>query len=401
MILLFKILNFILIFPIFILIKIISPFFLIRWHEIPTERIGHLALESELYLCEKNSRINTPDKRFLDIFFPGKKISNNFLLKMYSKKFFVFPRFIIAPLCRMSRELSKILKIEDVHEIGNNTSGSYDSLNLFDQNKAFLHFTKQEIDYGDNILNKFKVDTKKKIVLLILRDHSYMKKEVPNADISYYDFRNFDINLFIPSVNRLIDLGYFVIRAGKYAEKEMPINSENFLDYPFCDFKSEFMDIYLPYKSFFCISSGTGLQEVAKIFRKKLVQLEVTLAGLATHSKDYLIMNKNLINKKNGKRLSLKETVRTGAHLFMESSQFDEANIIIKDNTAEEILDITNEIHLFANGQNYYSKKDEDLQKKFKSIFPKETKWHHGKMHGNLKANYSIDFLRKNEDWLN
>ena len=62
-------------------------------------------------------------------------------------------------------------------------------------------------------------------------------------------------------------------------------------------------------------------------------------------------------------RLSLKETVRTGAHLFMESSQFDEANIIIKDNTAEEILDITNEIHLFANGQNYYSKKDEDLPK--------------------------------------
>ena len=112
-------------------------------------------------------------------------------------------------------------------------------------------------------------------------------------------------------------------------------------------------------------------------------------------------MNKNLINKKNGKRLSLKETVRTGAHLFMESSQFDEANIIIKDNTAEEILDITNEIHLFANGQNYYSEKDLDLQKKFKSIFPKEARWHHGKMHGDLKANYSIDFLRKNMDWLN
>ena len=79
----------------------------------------------------------------------------------------------------------------------------------------------------------------------------------------------------------------------------------------------------------------------------------------------------------------------------MESSQFDEANIIVKDNTAEEILDITNEIHLFANGQNYYSEKDLDLQKKFKSIFPKEARWHHGKMHGDLKANYSIDFLRK------
>ena len=130
--------------------------------------------------------------------------------------------------------------------------------------------------------------------------------------------------------------------------------------------------IFIYLINLFCISSGTGLQEVAKIFRKKLVQLEVTLAGLATHSKDYLIMNKNLINKKNGKRLSLKETVRTGAHLFMESSQFDEANIIIKDNTAEEILDITNEIHLFANGQNYYSEKDLDLQKNLNQFSQKK-----------------------------
>ena len=46
-----------------------------------------------------------------------------------------------------------------------------------------------------------------------------MSKEFPNADNTYYDFRNFDINQFIPSVYRLIDLGYFVIRMGKYAEK--------------------------------------------------------------------------------------------------------------------------------------------------------------------------------------
>ena len=69
------------------------------------------------------------------------------------------------------------MKIEDVHEIGNNTSGSHDSLNLFDQNKAFLHFTKQEISYGDNILNKFKVDTKKNCIANTKR--SSYKKNFP------------------------------------------------------------------------------------------------------------------------------------------------------------------------------------------------------------------------------
>jgi putative glycosyltransferase (TIGR04372 family) len=401
MILFFKIFNFILISPVFILIKIISPFYLIRWHEIPSERIGHLAMESELYLCEKNLKLNIPNKPFLDIFFPGKKISNNFLLKMYSRKFLILPRFIVAPLCRMSREFSKILNVKDLHEIGNNKFGSYDSLNLLDQNPAFLKFTNQEIIYGDKILNKLKINTKKKIVLLIIRDNSYLNKEFPKSDFSYFDFRNFDTKLFVSSVHRLIGLGYFVIRVGKYAEKKLPINSENFLDYPFCDLKSEFLDIYLAYKCFFCISSGTGLQEVVKIFRKKLVQFEGTLAGLPTSSKDFLILNKNLVDKKTKKKLSLREIVKSGAHLFMEGKQFKEANILVEDNSEEEILDITNEIHLYANNQNYYDENDYNLQKKFKSLFPKNSKWMHGNMHGELRANYSINFLRKNLNWLN
>ena len=55
-----------------------------------------------------------------------------------------------------------------------------------------------------------------------------MLKEFPNRDISYSKYRNFDINLFIPSVYRLIDLGYFVIRAGKYAEKNYLLNQKIF-----------------------------------------------------------------------------------------------------------------------------------------------------------------------------
>ena len=141
MILFLKILMFLIMTPIFLLIKLLSPVYLIRWHEIPSERIGHLAIESELYLCEKNLSINTPNKPFLDIF-SWKKISNNFLLKLYSKSFLFF-KIYNCPLCRLSREFSKILNIKDVHEISNNTSGSYDSLNLIDQNPSFLNLQKK------------------------------------------------------------------------------------------------------------------------------------------------------------------------------------------------------------------------------------------------------------------
>ena len=71
------------------------------------------------------------------------------------------------------------------------------------------------------------------------------------------------------------------------------------------------------------------------------------------------------------KKLSLKQIVKVGAHLFMETKQFERANILVKDNSKEEILDITNEIHLF-NGQNYYSEKDLDLQKNLNQFSQKK-----------------------------
>ena len=55
--------------PFLIIIRLISPIFIIRIGELISHRIGHLAANTELYLCEKDSRINIPNKPYLDIFY--------------------------------------------------------------------------------------------------------------------------------------------------------------------------------------------------------------------------------------------------------------------------------------------------------------------------------------------
>ena len=46
--------------PIFIIIILIRPWYLIRWNKLYSNRIGHFAAYTELYCCERDANINFP-----------------------------------------------------------------------------------------------------------------------------------------------------------------------------------------------------------------------------------------------------------------------------------------------------------------------------------------------------
>ena len=76
---------------IFIGIIILSPIILIRIGKFRNDKIGHLALDYEIYLEEKKRNIKFPNKLFLDIWFKHKITCNKFLLKLRYKNLFIFP----------------------------------------------------------------------------------------------------------------------------------------------------------------------------------------------------------------------------------------------------------------------------------------------------------------------
>ena len=59
---------YILLLPIILLIRLISPIILIRFGELMSSRIGHLAANTELYLCEKETSINKLNIFYIVIF---------------------------------------------------------------------------------------------------------------------------------------------------------------------------------------------------------------------------------------------------------------------------------------------------------------------------------------------
>ena len=62
--------------PTVIIIHLIRPWFLIRWDILISSRIGHFAINAELYCCKRDAEINTPSQKYADFFYLKKYVAN-------------------------------------------------------------------------------------------------------------------------------------------------------------------------------------------------------------------------------------------------------------------------------------------------------------------------------------
>jgi len=67
--------------------RLVRPIVLIRFGRLVHPRIGHFAMNTELYLCERDAKINNHAKRCVDIFSinSGKKLCNHQLALMWRR----------------------------------------------------------------------------------------------------------------------------------------------------------------------------------------------------------------------------------------------------------------------------------------------------------------------------
>ena len=84
----------VLVIPILFIIYSISSKYLIRFKALSSERIGHFACNTELYLCEKQMKINVPKQKYIDLFFCY-NVCNYQLLSMWKKKIIILPKWFL------------------------------------------------------------------------------------------------------------------------------------------------------------------------------------------------------------------------------------------------------------------------------------------------------------------
>jgi putative glycosyltransferase (TIGR04372 family) len=310
----------------------------------------------------------------------------------------------INPVFRYLDTANQVIPGGKIHHKDACSTGGRDIKGYLARTNPHITFTSEEDIRGRHFLNKLGLVPSDRFVCLIVRDSAYKNKfqstgtPFGDRDWSYHNYRDSDIDTYEDAAMGLAKKGYWVIRMGKVVHKPLKADHTRIIDYANTKFRSDFLDIWLMANCFFCISAGTGLDEVARIFRRPAVYVNyLPLQHLVTY--DHVIsVPKHLVWQETKKRLTLSEHL---FHPFSESKQYEDAKIFVKDLTAEEICQAVLEKEARLTEKWQESNLDQQQQDRFWQIFKSypDFRKYNGEIHP--QACIGTHFLKNNPEWLN
>lgn len=337
--------------------------FKVRIGVLMSNRIGHLAGNTEVYLCEGAGR---------DIWASVVEPANAYLLKMWSRVLRIDRTGFAVIVLKVNRLFEGWQK----HEI---PPGNLDRdvNNLLEKQPPHIELTVGEVVDGQNRLRRWGLPFNARWVCLIVRDGSYL------PELSYHSYRDSNIEDYEPAIRELVNRGYFVFRMGAKVDKPLTFKHPMVFDYATNGMRSEFMDIYLGANCEFCVSTGTGFDAIPYIFRRPICYVNyVPVEYLFTFVPGLAIWKHHI---KDGKRMSFAEIFKSGAGQFMSAQEFSDAGITLEDNSPEEIQQVVSEM------AGVWSR---ESQAEFWDAFPRSVSQYTQKpLHGAIRQRIGQKFL--------
>ena len=373
-------------FFLFILIRLISFFYLVRIGRFRSDKIGHLSLEYEIYLEEKKRGINLPSKRYVDIFFREYTICNHFYYNLRKKDFIIFPNLIFRELWLITKFLNNSEKFICDRKV-TDTDINY----ILDETKSCIILSNEIVRSNMKLLYERGLGQNQKIVLLHLRDIAFRGYN------EFTDYKNiYKIDNYIKSVRYLIDLGYYVIRTGARSNAPIKINSKNFLDYPFSNIRTEELDVVIASQCNFCISSGSGFDGLVRSFRKPVLFTNfLPISHFISQSKYNMSIFKHIVDGATGEKLSFKELDRLSMINCFDGRKYKIKNLYVKENTEEEIFEALFEFIEYLS-KNFNIKTNRIYDEQIKKTYYNFEKDKSVKLHKKINSLIAPSFLKRN-----
>lgn len=355
-------------------------------------RIGHLVANTENFLRLLQLGLIPKDKTY--IFFATEYPANRQMLDMYKRHMNIIENKVVFDF--LATEGYKFLDGWD-HWINLYSMLKGNEYNLFNTTQTTVNFTDDEEKRGQQELERMGITKKDWFVLIFARDSEYLKVHSPNADWSYHDHRDLDINKFHKAIKFIIDKGGYVIRMGEIVGTELKYKHKRCIHYAGSDLRSDFMDVYLSSKCSFFIGSAAGIMVIASVaFEKPVCTIGMVPIGIKDISKSALCYIPQKL-----KRICDGSYVRY-PQIFNEHSLFmsTDGNLITQNgyvyeqNTEEEIFETTVEMYNKVNGI-ALSQDDAKLLEKYFALYPVDHPQYENKNPiavSYLKRNYKLFF---------
>ena len=384
-----------------LLIRLLKPFFVVRLGGLDIGRIGGVII-IDWYLAECYA--GKHNKKYYDVFYLTSstgKISNRAWLKIVGRSCRIFKFFKLGQLVykinqRLPGAQEHLIPSYDAVPFYNKEYIGRDTAQcVLNHSQPAFKFTAQEESYGQKGLNELGVSKDSLFVCFHARDSAYLNS-FSNKDWSYHDFRDSNIDNYLPAAEILAQRGYYCLRVGSIAEKAIHSIHPRVIDYTTSGKRTELLDIYLGAKCHFFICSDTGMSLFPEMFRRPVVYVNwapllrvpyfYILSGLIIPKKFYL--------RREQRFLTFKEIIDSEFGSISRAEILEKLDIELIENTPEEITAVALEMDERIKGTWKTTAEDEELQERFWTLFdPYQIK--------NPGVRIGADFLRQNQQILN
>ena len=203
------------------------------------------------------------------------------------------------------------------------------------------------------------------------RDSKYVADLYPNRDMSYHDYRNFGINDMSLAVDKLINLDINVVRVGKNVSNSLDVQHELVFDYSQSLIQSDFMDIYLMAKCKFGIFADGGISTVSELHSRPVLYINFPIfSNCPTWTPFGRIIFKKIRKISTGEIIPYRKVyMEIPIENLQSTSEWEEFDIEIINNSPEEIANAAIEFNDTIDGHFEVSDFDRKLQSSFWGMF--------------------------------
>ena len=320
-------------YPIAIFQRIFFFKFKLRICVFPTNYLGHFIFEADRYI---SLNLGSGHRT---CFTTQPNIANNYFLKILKQKLKFFPRFLILPVYLAHHTLPS--KNKYVLKIDFGLANGMPDADLVWQSVPWF-----SIDLLDNSSLKNRIYTQgevKPLVTLFLRDADFRSGRQNGATIKSSDYRDVTVDNYIP-LARSLSSQFSIIKMGRGSKARPNLDDRYWYNYSISEEQSDFKDLLLTESSDICVTTDSGSLMIPLLFRKKIIQTNLSLFGLINGPPSTVVMLKDHRYISSGKLLSLGELVGLGVHRITDQENFELLGIEVIENSPEDLNRLSQEI---------------------------------------------------------
>jgi len=377
---------------------LINKFRIVRIHNVINSRIGHFVTNTELSRLSSLKKNNDSQKKSLDLYCFQHRISANHFLEILWRRELICLTgewgsifYLIA-----TRTIPELIRESDF----DNQNGQ-----LYKYPIA-LKFSPAELSDGKKFLRNLGIQEKDKFVCINVRDSSFLQKSQPlgwskSKDWSYHDYRDTRIENYVSAFEKLAELGYTVFRMGALVSEPLVSEHQRVFDYATNGMRTEFLDVFLGAHCEFCISTGSGWDEIPGYFRRPRMYVNI-IPPLAYQvlNRDLMLYPKILLNPKNDNQLTLEEIVKNEVHQISKTVEYAERGVVIRDMSSEELVEAVTEMAARVEGTFIETLEQKQMQAKFNHILSNHPKLQPTPNHFPIRAKFASCFLSNYPNFL-